>query len=63
MTQPELAVDLCGVRPNPLILATGILGIEAEFLERVARAGYCLGAVLFISEMLTCWAGTAPSCQ
>ena len=40
MTQPELAVDLCGVRlPNPLILAAGILGTGAELLERVARAG------------------------
>lgn len=40
MTQPELAVDLCGVHlPNPLILAAGILGTGAELLERVARAG------------------------
>lgn len=40
MTQPELAVDLCGVRlSNPLILAAGILGTGAELLERVARAG------------------------
>ncbi len=40
MTQPELAVSLCGVRlSNPLILAAGILGTGAELLERVARAG------------------------
>ena len=39
MTQPELAVDLCGVRlSNPLILAAGILGTGAELLERVAKA-------------------------
>jgi dihydroorotate dehydrogenase (NAD+) catalytic subunit len=31
---------LCGVRlPNPLILASGILGTEAELLARLARAG------------------------
>jgi dihydroorotate dehydrogenase (NAD+) catalytic subunit len=40
MTQPELAVDLCGIHlSNPLILAAGILGTGAELLERVARAG------------------------
>jgi len=40
MTQPELAVDLCGIRlSNPLILAAGVLGTGAELLERVARAG------------------------
>mgnify|MGYP000358094582 CR=1 FL=1 len=40
MTQPALAVDLCGIHlPNPLILAAGILGTGAELLERVARAG------------------------
>jgi dihydroorotate dehydrogenase (NAD+) catalytic subunit len=40
MTQPELAVDLCGVRlSNPLILAAGILGTGAGLLERVATAG------------------------
>jgi dihydroorotate dehydrogenase (NAD+) catalytic subunit len=37
---PDLAVTLCGVQlPNPLILASGILGTEAELLARVARAG------------------------
>ena len=37
---PDLAVVLCGVRlPNPLILASGILGTEAELMARVARAG------------------------
>jgi dihydroorotate dehydrogenase (NAD+) catalytic subunit len=35
-----LGVRLCGVDlPNPLILASGILGTEAELLARVARAG------------------------
>lgn len=35
-----LGVDLCGVNlSNPLILASGILGTEAELLARVARAG------------------------
>lgn len=35
-----LKVDLCGVElPNPLILASGILGTEAALLARVARAG------------------------
>jgi dihydroorotate dehydrogenase (NAD+) catalytic subunit len=38
--QPDLTVALCGVQlPNPLILASGILGTEAELLARVARAG------------------------
>ena len=37
---PVLGVRLCGVQlPNPLILASGILGTEAELLARVARAG------------------------
>ena len=37
---PRLAVQLCGVElPNPLILASGILGTEAELMARVARAG------------------------
>ena len=36
----DLSITLCGVRlPNPLILAGGILGTEAELLARVARAG------------------------
>ncbi len=35
-----LNVNLCGVTlPNPLILASGILGTEAELLARVARCG------------------------
>jgi dihydroorotate dehydrogenase (NAD+) catalytic subunit len=35
-----LGVQLCGVGlPNPLILASGILGTEAELLTRVARSG------------------------
>ncbi len=37
---PDLSVDLCGVRlPNPLVLASGILGTTAPLLERVARCG------------------------
>ena len=37
---PQLEVQLCGVRlPNPLVLASGILGTEAELMARVARAG------------------------
>jgi dihydroorotate dehydrogenase (NAD+) catalytic subunit len=36
----DLSVDLCGVRlPNPLVLASGILGTSAPLLERVARCG------------------------
>jgi dihydroorotate dehydrogenase (NAD+) catalytic subunit len=36
----ELRVQLCGVSlPNPLILASGILGTEAELMARVARCG------------------------
>jgi dihydroorotate dehydrogenase (NAD+) catalytic subunit len=35
-----LSVDLCGVAlANPLILASGILGTEAELMARVARSG------------------------
>ncbi len=35
-----LNVNLCGVDlPNPLVLASGILGTEAELLARVAQAG------------------------
>lgn len=37
---PSLAVDLSGVAlANPLVLASGILGTEAELLARVAGAG------------------------
>ncbi len=36
----DLRVHLCGVAlPNPLILASGILGTEAELMARVAQAG------------------------
>ena len=35
-----MTISLCGLRlPSPLILASGILGTEAELLARVARAG------------------------
>jgi dihydroorotate dehydrogenase (NAD+) catalytic subunit len=38
--KPKLAVQLCGVElPNPLILASGVLGTEAELMARVGRAG------------------------
>jgi dihydroorotate dehydrogenase (NAD+) catalytic subunit len=37
---PSLAVELCGVPlPTPLVLASGILGTEAELMARVARSG------------------------
>lgn len=37
---PDLSIELCGVRlPNPLVLASGILGTEASLMERVARCG------------------------
>jgi dihydroorotate dehydrogenase (NAD+) catalytic subunit len=40
LAMPALGVDLCGVGlPTPLVLASGILGTEAELLARVARAG------------------------
>jgi dihydroorotate dehydrogenase (NAD+) catalytic subunit len=36
----DLSVSLCGVRfPNPLVLASGVLGTEAALMERVARCG------------------------
>src|SRR5512136_930455 len=39
-TGSDLTVSLCGVSlPSPLLLASGILGTEAELLARVARAG------------------------
>jgi dihydroorotate dehydrogenase (NAD+) catalytic subunit len=40
VTLTDLGVELCGIRlPTPLILASGILGTEAELMARVARAG------------------------
>jgi len=40
VNDPKLVVQLCGVElPNPLILASGVLGTEAELMARVARAG------------------------
>jgi dihydroorotate dehydrogenase (NAD+) catalytic subunit len=36
----DLSTSLCGVRfPNPLVLASGVLGTEAALMERVARGG------------------------
>ena len=40
MAEPDLTVELCGVRlKNPLVLAAGILGTGAELLTRVAQCG------------------------
>ena len=40
MSEPDLSVELCGVRlSNPLVLAAGILGTGAELLARVAESG------------------------
>ncbi len=40
MADPDLSVEICGVRlRNPLVLAAGILGTGAELLARVAQAG------------------------
>jgi dihydroorotate dehydrogenase (NAD+) catalytic subunit len=37
---PNLGTNLCGIDlPNPLVLASGILGTEAELMARVARCG------------------------
>jgi dihydroorotate dehydrogenase (NAD+) catalytic subunit len=39
-TSPSLNVSLCGIDlPNPLVLASGILGTDADLLARVAAAG------------------------
>jgi dihydroorotate dehydrogenase (NAD+) catalytic subunit len=36
----DLSTSLCGIAfPNPLVLASGILGTEAALMERVARCG------------------------
>ena len=38
--RPDLGINLCGVPlPNPLVLASGILGSEAALMVRVARSG------------------------
>ncbi len=38
--RPDIAVDLCGMRlANPVILASGILGISREMIARVAGCG------------------------
>jgi dihydroorotate dehydrogenase (NAD+) catalytic subunit len=40
MPDPDLSVELCGVRlRNPLVLAAGILGTGAQLLKRVADCG------------------------
>ena len=40
MSEPDLSVELCGVRlRNPLVLAAGILGTGAQLLARVAESG------------------------
>lgn len=39
-TMIDISTDLCGVRlPNPLVLASGILGTSATLLEKAARLG------------------------
>ncbi len=55
-TGPDTTVKLCGIcLPSPLVLASGILGTEAELLARVARAG--AGAVTIKSCSLLPRAG------
>jgi dihydroorotate dehydrogenase (NAD+) catalytic subunit len=45
MSEPDLSVDLCGVRlRNPTVLASGILGLSEDLLIRVGEAG--AGAVV-----------------
>jgi dihydroorotate dehydrogenase (NAD+) catalytic subunit len=40
----DLSVEICGVRlPNPIVLASGILGLSSEVFERLARSG--VGAI------------------
>jgi dihydroorotate dehydrogenase (NAD+) catalytic subunit len=40
----DLSVEICGVKlSNPIVLASGILGLSSEVFERLARSG--LGAV------------------
>ena len=37
--KPDISVDLCGMAlSNPTVLASGILGISKEMLQRVAEA-------------------------
>ncbi len=52
----DLSVDICGVRlPNPLVLASGVLGLSSELFERLARNG--IGAVTTKSVSLQPRAG------
>jgi dihydroorotate dehydrogenase (NAD+) catalytic subunit len=40
MPEPDLSVNLCGVRlPNPTVLASGVLGLSQEIFGRLARSG------------------------
>jgi dihydroorotate dehydrogenase (NAD+) catalytic subunit len=40
VAEPDLTVELCGVRlRNPLVLTAGVLGTGAELLARVAKSG------------------------
>lgn len=44
MNELDLSVEICGVRlPNPMVLASGILGLSSEVFERLARSG--VGAI------------------
>lgn len=45
MTEPDLSIQICGVRlRNPTVLASGILGLSEDLLIRVGEAG--AGAVV-----------------
>ncbi|MGE5265313.1 MAG: dihydroorotate dehydrogenase, partial [Acidobacteriota bacterium] len=45
MNEPDLSVNICGVRlKNPTVLASGILGLSEDLLIRVGEAG--AGAVV-----------------
>ena len=40
MSEPDLSVELCGVRlRNPTVLASGILGLSEDLLIRVGDSG------------------------
>ena len=48
---PEIPVDLCGIRlRNPVILASGVLGVSRDLIARVAAAG--AGAAIIKSVSL-----------
>lgn len=56
MNDLDLSVEICGTRlPNPVVLASGILGLSSEVFERLARSG--LGAITTKSVSLQPRAG------